>query len=77
MKLNATEKFKIRELQNDPVFMGILNKLCERHGTLPLYNPAAPGDSAAKHDRYVYRSGYIQGVQFSCELLGLRNDTEI
>jgi hypothetical protein len=76
IELTDTQKFKIRELQNDAVYMSILHELHERYATMPTFNPNQGGTPDEKFSRYVHRSGFIQGVQILCEHLGYRNDRE-
>jgi hypothetical protein len=43
IELTDTQKFKIRELQNDAVYMSILHELHERYATMPTFNPNQGG----------------------------------
>ena len=73
MKLTDAEKFKIRELQNDSVFMGILDRINRSHNRLTPYKPEKTS-GLDQFERFVYSSGQARGVQLVLELIGYRYD---
>jgi hypothetical protein len=74
VNLTDQEKFKIAELRNDPVYMGILHKAYLEHTMLPPFRPNKDTTRDHKYDLYVFGSGRVQGVQLLLKILGYRND---
>lgn len=75
IELTDLEKFKVKEIRNDPVLMGILHKISEHYGAIPTYNPK-PAEDTDQFERWVYRSGINRGVQISLQALGYTNDRQ-
>ena len=69
IKLTDQEKFKIRELRNDPVYMGLMTRIADQYSYLPIFNPKEDSDPGQKYDKWVYSSGLVRGVQVCLGLL--------
>ncbi len=76
MELTSVEKFKIQELKNDPVFMGVLVKLNDHYGRIPIFSPQSEADPGSQYERFVFSSGVLRGVQLSIQLLGYTDDRD-
>lgn len=71
MKLNDVQRLKLRDLGRDPVFASILEE-AQSVSPVPRWKPK--GDEIEKHHRWIYQSGFVDGVDHVVKLL--RNDYE-
>ncbi len=71
MKLSAVQQAKIRDLSRDPVFGSILDDI-SKDTTPPRWKPK--GDETEKHNRWIYKSGYGDAIDFMVKLLGYEHE---
>lgn len=74
MDLTDTEKFKVRELLNDHVFMGILHRMNDEYTRVPIFSPQSGDDPGVQYETWVFRSGLSRGVQLAIQTLGYTHD---
>ena len=74
MNLTDQEKFKIRELRNDPVYGRLLQRISDEYSLINLYKPGAAKQSDEQFSDFVFGSGRVRGVQLVLGILGYGND---
>lgn len=73
MTLTETERFKVRELRNDAVFMGIVQRIVDDH-RIPHFNPKKDAMAGEQYEDWVYASGLVRGIQLFSQALGYTDD---
>ena len=71
MKLSGPEQQMVVELMRNPVFGGLMQRISEEN---PVPKWRKGGDEKAKHHEWIYRSGFVEGINYVLKLLRYENE---
>lgn len=68
--MTPEQQRRVNDLSRDPVFTGILREM-DSHARLPKWKKT---DDSTQSENWIYRSGYVDGIEFVLKLLGYEDD---